>query len=267
MIQLRRTMSTPYRILKMVLAATSSLGLCPIADAASTIFAPSKDNTLYEDAEGDVSNGQGIFLYVGKTGVNDGFHLRRGLIAFDLAGIPVDAVVTSVTLTMFLSNSSPFFGAVDISLHTATRDWGEGASSTGSGAGGAGVVAQTGDATWRHNFFSNSTWTNVGGDFRAGPSATTNVDASNRQYLWTSGTLVSDVQGWVSNPSENFGWLIRGGEAADTTAQRFNSGENTSNPPRLTVTYDIVPEPSSIALCLASALLFAGRGSSPPSTD
>ena len=44
-----------------------ALGSRALAETLSLL--PSKDNTLYEDAGGQISNGQGIFLFAGKTGV------------------------------------------------------------------------------------------------------------------------------------------------------------------------------------------------------
>jgi len=228
------------------------------APGATIVLAPSKDNTLYQDVEGDVSNGQGPFLYAGKTGSNANFGLRRGLIAFDLSAIPDGSIITNVSLSLFLSKSSPNPAAENISLHAALSDWGEGASNAGD-PGGAGILAQAGDATWVFNFFNTSQWNTVGGDFRVAASATTAVTLPARTYLWSSATMISDVQAWVNDPNSNFGWVIRGNEAVDETAQRFNSSESTSNVPQLTITYTIIPEPSSLALVAAGALAAVRR--------
>ena len=252
-----------FKNMRLGLAA-ALLALHSAASAATLVLTPSKDNTLYQDAEGDVSNGQGVFLYAGKTGEDAGFRLRRGLIAFDLTSIPPDAVISGATLTMFLSRSSPSAAPVNISLHAATQNWGEGASNAGN-PGGTGAPAQTGDATWRHRFFSTSMWTTVGGDFRAAASATTSVSTVNRNYSWVSGSLTGDVQAWVSNPASNFGWFIRGDELTNESAQRFNSSESTSNRPQLTVTYTVVPEPSVAALgAIAAVVCLARRRRYPP---
>ena len=249
------------------LCAVVAAGLLTLhtgASAATVTLTLSKDNTLSEDAQGDVSNGQGQFLFAGKTGDNADFKIRRGLIAFDLTSIPRDAVITGVTLTMYLSRSSASAAAVNISLHAATQDWGEGLSNAGS-PGGDGAPAQTGDATWRHRFFSTSSWTNVGGDFRASASATTSVTTEGRSYSWVGGSLSGDVQAWVANPSSNFGWFIRGNETTNESAQRFNSSENTANRPQLTVTYDLVPEPSVTMLGVFGTLICLARRRRPHS--
>jgi hypothetical protein len=55
--------------------------------------------------------------------------------------------------------------------------------------------------------------------------------------MWSGSGLLADVQSWVSNPANNFGWFILGDEVDSGAAQRFNTRENTSDIPRLTVTY------------------------------
>jgi hypothetical protein len=233
-----------------ILLAMVSLGPPMITDAAMVTLIASKDNTMFENP-GDLSNGQGDGIFVGKTGPNDGFYIRRGLIAFDVASvIPVGAIVSSVTLTMFLVKSNdPNPNALAISLHLARQNWGEG-TSIGDGPGSP---ATPGDATWTYNFFDTSTWTTPGGNFRSGTSATTQVNAIGRDYLWNAGTLVADVQAWVNDPNSNFGWFIIGGENRDQSARRFASKDDQQAghlPPRLTITYTI-PEPSAALLGLA----------------
>jgi hypothetical protein len=194
---------------------------------------------------GQLANGQGIYLFAGRT-TNDLF--RRGLIAFDLTSIPANAIITGATFTMFLNRPRPNDTAVNVSLSRALRDWGEGASDAGD-PGGIGAQAETGDATWLYNFYETSFWTTPGGDFSATLSATTAV-LENATYTWSSSGLLVDVQAWVSNPATNFGWFILGDEEDSGTAQRFNTRENTNDPPQLTVTYQVssptpTPTPTS----------------------
>lgn len=222
----------------MGLAALRGLAL---ADAV--VLSPQKDTTLYEDPAGQLSNGQGIYLFVGKTSTN----LRRGLIAFDLSSIPADAAVTEARLSMFLSQSSPGATTSNIGLSKVLKPWGEGASNAGT-PGGAGATAETGDATWLHNFYSTSFWAAPGGDFAAVISATTAVSTVNTTYEWGGNGLLADVQSWVANSASNFGWVILGNETDVKIAQRFNTRENLSNPPRLTLTYQLsspTPAPSA----------------------
>jgi hypothetical protein len=226
------------------------------AQGATMVLTPSKDNTLYEDVAGGLSNGKGDSLYVGKTGENDGFHIRRGLIAFDLSAIPPGSTINSVTLSMFVVKKAPNPAAssVDVSLHLALKDWGEGTSI----GGGAGAPAQPGDATWLHNFYDTSFWTTPGGDFRASVSAIRTVTGAGQSYSWVGGSLNGDVQAWVNNPASNFGWFIRGAEFLNQSAIRIVSGDAGGNRPQLTVIY-MIPEPSAVAFLGVGAVAAASR--------
>lgn len=197
---------------------------------------PTKDNTLYESATGALSNGAGSYFFAGRTGQISG-SIRRGLIAFDVAGsVPSGATILSVTLTLNMSKTPS--GAQSVSLHRVLADWGEGTSVAGQGEGG-GAPSTTGDATWIHRFYNTTLWTTAGGEFDATASATQTVSGLGG-YTWGSTpAMVSDVQGWLNNPSTNYGWLVRGNESATRTAKRFDSRENP-NPgarPQLTITY------------------------------
>ena len=41
--------------------------------------------------------------------------------------------------------------------------------------------------------------------------------------------MVADVQLWLDNPSQNFGWIVIGDETQIETAKRFATKENTDN--------------------------------------
>src|SRR5687768_908728 len=123
------------------------------ASGASVVIAPAKDNTLYESPAGTLSNGAGDFLFAGQTGPTDGVNIRRGLLAFDVAAsIPAGAMVTNVSLTLFVTRVAAGGFNRQVSLSRVTGDWGE-ASSRAPSPEGSGGTALTGDATWRHQFF------------------------------------------------------------------------------------------------------------------
>jgi hypothetical protein len=201
----------------------------------------SKDNTLYEDTNGMVSNGAGNYIFAGVTNsAMSGAFIRRALIAFDVAGsgIPAGSTVDSVFLV--LECSKTIVAGTPVSLHPATADWGEGTSIPLSvNEGGGANPPSNGDATWLHTFYPSSMWTNTGGDYNGTASATTTV-AGVGSYTWGStAAMVSDVQSWLDTPAGNFGWVIIGDETTDPTAKRFNSRQNgaASTQPRLIVYY------------------------------
>jgi hypothetical protein len=223
-------------VMKIVFSFFVAMMFCSgflFAQMTSDISA-SKDNTLYEDVEGTLSNGAGDFFFSGKTGDGD---IRRALLAFNIAGnIPAGSTINSVTLTLNMSRTVS--GDKTVSLHKILSDWGEGTSNA-PGQEGGGAPATNGDATWLHTFFSTNFWTNVGGDFSTTASASQSIGDVG-MYTWGSTPeMVADVQDWLDNPSNNFGWLVMGDESADATAKRFDTRENptTANRPLLTVNY------------------------------
>ncbi len=215
-----------------------------------TTLAAERDNTLYEDAEGTLSNGAGPYLFAGET-QNAG--TRRAVLAFDVNTLPEGALITGVSLRLHVSKIPPAQGAYEFALHRLIADWGEGASNAG-GAGGNGTLAQSGDATWIHRFYEEDAasallWATPGGDFVAAPSATASVGDVG-EYEWSSAGMVADVQAWVDDPSVNFGWVLVGNEEEAQSAKRFDSRENPNEAVRPVLVVDYVPPGVSLFLPL-----------------
>lgn len=218
------------------------LALTVAASADSVTLAPSKDNTLYEDAAGALSNGAGIYFFVGRTLQPDGASLRRGLLAFDIAGnVPAGSTIDSATLTLHMSIT--IAGAQTVELRRALADWGEGASDA-PGEEGTGAASAAGDATWIHRTFPNALWSAPGGDFAGGVSASSSVGGVGA-YTWgPTSQLTGDLQSWLDTPAGNFGWLLITDESTAPTSKRFDSRENATaaNRPQLTIQFTPPPD-------------------------
>ena len=204
-----------------LLALTAS---SPVSLADVLTLEPAKDNTLYEDPAGSLSNGAGDYIFSGKDGVGT---VRRALLWFDLASsLPAGSTIETVelTLNMNMTIASP----QPISLHRVLAGWGEG-DSHAFGQEGGGGPAQAGDATWLHTFYPGQFWGLVGGDFDPVPHTTTSV-GSNGNYTWNSTpSMVADLQSWLDDPATNFGWMLKhDNENPNTTAKRFASREHPS---------------------------------------
>jgi hypothetical protein len=213
-------------------------GLGPSLVSAQVVnLNPIKDNTLYQyiAADGDRSNALGFYFFAGETGLGTGQgELRRGVIAFDIAGnIPAGSTITGVTLSLNMSMTA-LDTARTIELHRLLADWGEGTSQA-TGGEGAGAPATPNDVTWRHRFFDTIFWTTEGGDFLPTVSASQSVGPVGI-YMWSSPGMIVDVQSWLNNPATNFGWLVLGDESELGTAKRFDTRESAS-PPVLTIQY------------------------------
>jgi len=194
-----------------------------ISFSATKQIVASKDNTMYEGTLN--SNGVGDHFFAGKAGEELKGAMRRSLLMFDLSSIPVEAKILRVTLRLHMSRTKTTTGRL-VSLHSLAQNWGE-EDSHASGEEGGGASASVGDATWNFAYMRAFQWKNPGGDFSAGASGTQTVGATG-YYTWGSTEgMVSDVQTWVSTPSLNFGWLIKGDESSMSTAKRFDSRQNS----------------------------------------
>ena len=200
----------------------------------SVTLTPTKDNTLYQDTTGSLSNGAGMHLFVGAT--NQG-RARRAVIAFDIASnLPAGARIQSVRLTLNMSRS--LAGPQTVQLRRLLAGWGQGTSNAGVNEGG-GAPATSGDATWLHRSHDTQLWETPGGDIAGTISASVTV-AGLGSYTWESTSqMVTDVQGRLTGPANNFGWLLLGNEAQSQTAKRFDSLENPTpaNRPMLVIEY------------------------------
>jgi len=234
----------------LVLIAALLVSAPLLADTVELL--PVQDNTLYEpikqeDYE-DRSNGAGKNMFAGKTKdaetVSAEVAVRRAVLAFDIAGnIPADATIDAVQLVLVV-NKVKRSNSYSFKLHRLLAEWGEGTSDTGNSQQGRGEPPTAGDATWHHTLYPGQFWTNPGGDYVLGSSATTLV-GSTGTYTWgsTSG-LVADVQLWLNDDSQNFGWILIGDESQIETAKVLATKENTSNggldKPKLIVNYTTV---------------------------
>ncbi len=211
--------------------------------------AASRDNTVYSESD-DKSNGMGDYFFSGTNGTGN---LKRGLIAFDIAGaVPAGSTINSATLQLYMSRTSS--GSQNLSIHRVLSDWGEGASDA-PGQEGGGASAAAGDATWRYRFYDTNKptsapqWSTLGGDFSAAASATASIGGVG-PYTWaTNPSVVADVQAWLDVPAGDFGWIVVGNEGPSTTTKRFNSrtSSDVSRQPKLVV--DFTPTSADGACC------------------
>lgn len=195
-----------------------------------------KDATIYEDGDGGNANGSGSYLFSGRSDTQNGSAERRALLTFPVAGsIPSGSTITAVSLDLTMSRTKG--GAQTVGLHRLFEDWSEGPSDP-SGQEGGGTTAAAGDVTWMHRETPGTLWSTPGASFAPSASATLQVaDEGNYSFASTPG-LVADVQGWLDDPSNNYGWALVISSPSTGAAKRFNSRENTSGRPTLTVTYE-----------------------------
>jgi len=230
-----RIRNTGGRILLGLVVGLLASG--PVLSNTATLQ-PTKDNTLYEpitqDGFADRSDGAGPTMFVGKVkdadadpGPGTRPAVRRGVLAFDIAGaIPAGATINSVQLTMYVDKVG-LTTSFNVGLYRLLSGWGEGTSNTGNSQQGRGEPPTTNDATWHHTFYSTQFWTIPGGDYTLTSSAVRSVGNVGFYTFGSTSGMVADVQSWLNNPAQNFGWIIIGNELTIQTTKRFATREST----------------------------------------
>lgn len=228
------------------------------ADTTVTVSA-TKDAMIFgTSANADTNNasGKGPALFAGADGQSN---RKRSTLTFDIAsaGIPASATIVSVTMTLYLAQVAGSGGGGapasypnrTIRLHKVQQNWGEGSSGSPTsptvGGTGQGYTRGSGDSSWTYAIYSGTSWT-AGGNINATASASPTFSSFvlNQAYTWSSAGMVSDVAGWVSGSSTNYGWLLKSDlETSPTSFLAFWSRDGAAanaNPaiaPKLTIVY------------------------------
>lgn len=198
---------------------------CAPAGADTVIIFPQKDNTIIKsDPTFEFSNGQGAYFFVGRTNSdNEEDNVRRGAIQFDIAGnVPAGSTITSATLRVRVSKTQA--GSQTVRVRRFSADWGEGPSNAGE-PGGGGTTAEPGDVSWRFRYYPTVPWAINGGEFSPSVSAQINLAGNGSYMIASTPQLVADVQSFLDQPSQNFGWILIGNENV-RSAKRLDSREN-----------------------------------------
>jgi hypothetical protein len=256
-----------------VLAVTASHAIAGVI----TIGA-SQDATLLGGT--DATTNQSLAdpgLFVGTDGQDNP---KRSLIEFNVAtAVPAGSTITGVSLQMTVGQVAGSGGgsgggsgsAETISLFDESQAWGQPtnvAGATSFGGTGHGGAPDPGDATWNYAFYNTTPWTIAGGDWSTSLTdiADASVTGTLTSFTWSSANMVADVQNWLNNPTDNFGWIIK--NANETTATDFRAfwsaqgaaaNNNPSIAPALTITYTAVPEPLGLSLIAMAAPLWLIR--------
>jgi hypothetical protein len=212
------------------------------AGASDSIYlAPSADTSLLEAFPTHNFGGQTYF----NAGTTQNYTKNRGLLKFDVAGqLPPHAKIVSAALTLDVQHTpSDGDSPSTFELHRMLRDWGEG-TKTGSPPS-LGAEATLNEANWLYRFAETTNTWGIGGgqpevDFSSVSSADQFVYGSLfSPYTFESNPeIVSDVQSWLDQPTNNFGWmLLTQDESLNFSARRFSSRESGYGAPVLAVEY------------------------------
>ncbi len=205
-------------------------------ECATVNLVATEDNYL-SAANVQYNNGGSTELHVDAT---TGTSRRTSLMKWDVSSIPANAVVSSASFSLNVSDASPLV----FNLYNMRRAWVEG----------------TGNRT---NSTTSSNWNTYDGAANWGTAGAANVDSDRYDTnLWSAGTTsfsttgsktealnaegVGVVQGWIDGTVDNHGLIMQNYSGSTSNAVFFASSENatTANRPRLNVTYCVVAGPT-----------------------
>ena len=172
------------------------------------------------------------------AGTDGAGSVRRGLLRFDLSSIPPRSTVTSAVLRLSVVRV-PGNGAADstFDLFRLLASWKQ-----GNKVGNSGAPATAGETTWNARMLGTAAWTSPGAKKDAVATASGSGDEGQGGYSWSGSGLVTDVQLWVNNPSQNFGWLLASREESSFRSVRgFASRESGGDAGTLVVSYTAPP--------------------------
>jgi hypothetical protein len=201
---------------RSILAILFMAPMCALA--AEFIGSADADTTI---SLGTIQAGtaSGPEFVAGASGVGG---VGRALIHFNLFGLPTNAVIDSVKVTLKITkeaNVGP--DPATFILHRVTRSWNET------------------EASWT-SATSGTFWTDGGGDFAATASASQSGGGAGNLVEFGSATLATDVQSWLTGAVVNAGWLLRVSDETDFhSARRFASHDSGPDGPKLTVAYHL----------------------------
>jgi len=158
------------------------------------------------------------FYKIGSTQSPYNEWYYRGLLYFDLSGIPSSAKITYAELQCYLiANLGTTSGTY--SAHRITKSW-------------------VGSYVTREQRTSTANWSTIGGDFEASASAATPFElAASEPYGWKTWNFtqlgVTNLQNMVAGTTANYGWLLKNSE----NANRAHGFEYSGIKPKLTVYY------------------------------
>ena len=196
--------------LLLVLVALLFVTFLPPAHAGGNVavtrtFQPSSADCFIDEANKDTNYGAETYIEV-KSRQNKN---ERSLLTFDLTQIPSGSSVSSATLSLN-AYTVPGTGRT-YEAWRATTTWAE----------------------------STATW-NLPPNYAG--SASASAGETSGWMAWSSATLTSDVQGWVTDSSTNYGWMINDSAESATgqghTIDFYSRRHGTAaTHPKLTVTY------------------------------
>ncbi len=214
-------------------ASSSSRESLTITEGKDTFLCNSFEMYGHEDSN---FGGDAQIYIAWESGEGDQtFFPFRGMVMFDIAGLPTDIEITSAMMKLYYEESVDVRGneagvsvPLTVSAHPLTRSWVEGTNAWGDGA-------QPNGASWNTHDGSTA-WNSPGGDYDGQSKVDANTPGA---YGWVEWDIKEFVEAWVNGDSENHGViLITHDRPNEDYLKMLTSFEGQNNKPQLVIEYE-----------------------------
>lgn len=215
--------ATQFFLLALLMAGVD----CPRMRGDVVVLTAGADTEIRSSVPEQVTSGSTIVA--GGLGDNALNETRRGLLRFDLTQLPAGAKIVDTQLILQVVRVPLNSADSTFEIRRLKVDWSEAS------------------ATWTHRVVGID-WQTAGAlgndDSASLPSSTAFVTGLGSVVFGASPEIISDLNGWLTDPTSNHGWLLQSqSEDVLRTARHFASREaiDPETRPRLMITYAIGP--------------------------
>jgi hypothetical protein len=188
-------------------------------------------DTALRESEPNHNLGAAQSLPVGVSG--NGSPRNRALLTFDFSPVPVDAVFSSVTLHLPVTQVGENSPATVFELRRVLQPWNEGSKPW--------LAATFGEATWIWRSHQQFLWGTGGGqigaDFATEVSATGVLAGAGTVTDFSAPGLIADAHYWNTNRLGNFGWVLMAQGEPAGSGKQVGSREHAVSQPVLELRY------------------------------
>lgn len=243
---MKRNVTSTIAVLAIIFSASLAGADTLILQNGLDSYAGTEDVKLVESTP-SYNFGGVTDMAVRSVGTSSGWY--TSLVKFDVSEIPAGATIQSATLSLY--NYSKGSGTARINAYRMKREWVEG---NGDGTWNYGRYSGATYSCYDRNLTETFTWDSrpdgAAGARGTGDAESTYAASANwtDANAWVDLDVVTDVQAWIDGDVNN-GWTLR--EATYNIVPAFYSSEysgDTALRPKLTVTYEAIPEPATMGL-------------------
>ena len=186
------------------------------------------DNVLFSGSNALKNYGISTNMTIGHY-TDFGEWIGRGVVRFDISGLPGGVTLTSATLSLYAD--SLYGASINVGAYKILKEWGEGVHNY--------AAATSGESCWSYAEYDTVAWTGCANDDTDAESTAQDsvaISASAQFYDWD---ILAAVNEWYGGAS-NYGVVILSTDAPSTYVVLDTlDNATTANRPKLTIVYTV----------------------------